>query len=436
MIDIASFESLRNGNQLVSRALSTIEESRENLISLYEKHTKPNNDNKESANISCPLCGHLKKNFQALLDEYNNQTILFEEQLGENDKSLHDITKRIIGNLVSPLVAKMKRFITHYKKYLNYDFDELINIKFVNETDFNKMLQVKKWLNSNIENSSSYHDKSLYVVSQNYQELYDNLIKLIMSYNKPLRTELPKEYLSLSQDLKALELSFSEDGELDVDSDDLYKDILFLNKLLIQKSSTAYQEKEKEIRTLERQVDKLSIKRSEIAIISNIYKDEIKAYEKDIAKHIAIPLFIYSSKILQSRPEGSGIFLITPNSDNAKGFMQFSATPYDSHDAWNTMSSGQLSGLVISFMLAMNKVYPSKLATLMIDDPVQTMDEINMASFVQMMKYEFPEVQILLSTHESKVANYFNYKYKEAGLRALPINMKSKRLELQQRPVL
>jgi DNA repair protein SbcC/Rad50 len=133
---------------------------------------------------------------------------------------------------------------------------------------------------------------------------------------------------------------------------------------------------------------------------------------------------------LQSRPEGSGIFLITPGRSNINGFMQFSATPNDSHDAWNTMSSGQLAGVVISFMLAMNKVYPSKLSTLIIDDPVQTMDEVNMASFVQMMRYEFPEMQILLSTHESKVANYFNYKYNEAGLKTLPINMKSKRLKL------
>jgi exonuclease SbcC len=65
----------------------------------------------------------------------------------------------------------------------------------------------------------------------------------------------------------------------------------------------------------------------------------------------------------------------------------------------------------------------------MIDDPVQTMDEVNMASFVQMMKYEFPELQILLSTHESKVANYFHYKYSQAGLKSFPINMKNKRLE-------
>ncbi|MFK5985822.1 MAG: hypothetical protein QM479_10385 [Pseudomonadota bacterium] len=79
-------------------------------------------------------------------------------------------------------------------------------------------------------------------------------------------------------------------------------------------------------------------------------------------------------------------------------------------------------------MLAMNKVYPTNLLTLLIDDPVQTMDEINMASFVQLLKYEFPEAQIILSTHERKVANYFAYRYLESGLELETINMKNIRL--------
>ena len=45
---------------------------------------------------------------------------------------------------------------------------------------------------------------------------------------------------------------------------------------------------------------------------------------------------------------------------------------------------------------------------------------------------EFPKMQVLLSTHESKVANYFHYKYSEAGLKSLPINMKNRRLEFTE----
>ena len=91
------------------------------------------------------------------------------------------------------------------------------------------------------------------------------------------------------------------------------------------------------------------------------------------------------------------------------------------------MSSGQLSGLVVSFMLAMNKVYPTKLKSLLIDDPVQTMDEINLASLVQVLRKEFFDNQIIISTHERKSANYFAYKYQQqTDVRIL--NMKTERL--------
>jgi exonuclease SbcC len=292
------------------------------------------------------------------------------------------------------------------------------------------MVQVKSWLTSNIEDCSSFQDKNLRDISQNYSETNERLISLINSQKKKALVEATKDYLSFTHDLKMLDLAIDENGELAIDTDDIIKDLLLLSRLIIQQNSTSYKDKEIKLVGLRNKVEKLSLKRKEITAISKVYKGEIKAYEQDIAKHIAIPLFVYSSKILQSRPEGSGIFLITPERNNAKGFMQFSATPNDSHDAWNTMSSGQLAGVVISFMLAMNKVYPSKLSTIMIDDPVQTMDEVNMASFVQMIRYEFAEMQILLSTHESKVANYFHYKYSEAGLKSLPINMKNEKLKL------
>ena len=432
-LDVDKFDSLIKGSDSCSTILTTIEESRQNLMSHYEGHIG-NTDPDSKEKIPCPLCGDQKSSWETLLEEYNNQTKIFEKQLGENERLLVDVTKKLIDELVIPIVVKMRRFTTRYDAYITYNFETLIKIKSVDKEAFKKMLAVKNWLISNIQGCLSYQDRNLRDLNLNYREANELLVSLIDSKNKPIILEEPKEYSSFFQDLKALDLSFDEKGKLVVDSNDISRDILFLSRLIVQKSSSAYKIKEKKVLNLKNKVNKLSTKRDEIADISKVYRKKIKAYEKDVAKHIAIPLFIYSSKILQSRPEGSGIFLITPSNGNAKGFMQFSAAANDSHDAWNTMSSGQLSGVVISFMLAMNKVYPSNLSALMIDDPVQTMDEVNMASFVQMMKYEFPELQVLLSTHESKVANYFNYKYNEAGLRTLPINMKNKRLEISIPP--
>jgi exonuclease SbcC len=428
--EIASFDQLSKVSGSLSALLIKIDESRKNLISHYKKHLG-HDENKDHQNIPCPLCGDLKSDWQVLLDEYDAQTKLFSDQLGDNGKLLTAVTKKLIKDLVVPLIAKMKRYTSKYDKYINLDLSTLNpnNINKIDKTDFESMVKTKNWLASNIGDCSPFIDNTLLEVNQNYGEAKEQLITFINSHKKPLLEDAPKAYASFLQDLKTLNLAFDKNGSLSVDSSDIDKDLLLLSRLIVQQNSTSYKSKEIKLASLKTEVQKLTTKRNQITDISKVFKKEIKAFEKDVAKHIAIPLFVYSSKILQSRPEGSGIFLITPETNNANGFMQFSATPNDSHDAWNTMSSGQLAGVVISFMLAMNKVYPSKLSTLMIDDPVQTMDEVNMASFVQMMRYEFPEMQILLSTHESKVANYFHYKYSQAGLQSQPINMKNRRLE-------
>lgn len=49
------------------------------------------------------------------------------------------------------------------------------------------------------------------------------------------------------------------------------------------------------------------------------------------------------------------------------------------------MSSGQLSALIISFTLALHKKY-SLNKIILIDDPVQTMDEINIAGFIELLR--------------------------------------------------
>lgn len=425
--DIASYDSLKKGCDSSSILLAKIDESRKNLISHYEGHIN-NGGTKSTKETKCPLCGDPKSSWQALLDEYEKQAKYLEEQLGENDKLLADVTKKLIEQLVIPLVAKMRRFTSRYAAYTSYDFETVISLKYVEKAEFDSMARVKDWLVSNVEGCLAYQDKKLRDMNPSYKEMNEEFVSFIERQGKSTLIDEEKDYSSFSQDLKALELSFDSEGKLIVDSDDIRNDLLLLSRIIVQKSTSAYKIKEKNILKLKEKMEKLSLKRDEIVVISKIYKRKIKAYEKDVAKNIAIPLFVYSSKILQSRPEGSGIFLITPSNDNSKGFMQFSATGYDSHDAWNTMSSGQLSGVVISFMLAMNKVYPSNLSTLLIDDPVQTMDEVNMASFVQLLRYEFPMIQFLISTHESKVASYFNYKISGAGLKTLPINMKNELL--------
>lgn len=150
-------------------------------------------------------------------------------------------------------------------------------------------------------------------------------------------------------------------------------------------------------------------------------KNGIIEYKAQIITKIEIPFYIYSARILQSYQGGQGI-IIKHNSSDSIRFV----SPGREHDVLYTMSSGQLSAVLLSFSLALNKIFASDgLKTIFIDDPVQCMDDLNMISFVEVLRNEFSNSQIVISTHENSFANYINYKYQKHRLTSRAINLKS-----------
>ncbi|WP_409245476.1 AAA family ATPase [Enterobacter asburiae] len=150
--------------------------------------------------------------------------------------------------------------------------------------------------------------------------------------------------------------------------------------------------------------------------LKKIYEDEKRLYLESIVKEIEILFHIYSGRLMQSYQQGLGIFI-----ENDGNSIAFNETPGHGHDAVFSMSSGQLSALVLSFTLALNQRY-AKHTLLLVDDPVQTLDEINVAGFVELLRTEFRDRQIIMSTHEDRMSAYFRYKYKKFGMSTGRIN--------------
>lgn len=209
------------------------------------------------------------------------------------------------------------------------------------------------------------------------------------------------------------------------------KDLAYLQFLVLKINDDILLKKTNKLELLKSEIVKLDELKKKIDGIKTVYTIQIKQYERDIVTKITIPFYIYSAKILQTRLEGNGVFLETAIDErsNATNYIRFVASAKDDHDAWNTMSSGQLSGIVITFMLTMNKVFPSYFKTLMIDDPVQNMDEINMVSLLQLLRYEFEDYQLIMSTHDKKISSFFKYKYDVFERIVETINIKKYRVD-------
>ena len=168
---------------------------------------------------------------------------------------------------------------------------------------------------------------------------------------------------------------------------------------------------------------KLDNIRTKLDKLKKIYSEVKSSHINSVSEKLRIPLLIYSCKILQDYQNGLGVFI---NKDE----LRFVANGDTKHDVINTFSSGQLSGFVLAFLFAMNKQYISEqnddIGFILIDDPVQTMDDINIASFIEVLRNDFRNKQIILSTHETDKENYILYKFLKYNQLGQSFNVKQR----------
>ena len=182
------------------------------------------------------------------------------------------------------------------------------------------------------------------------------------------------------------------------------------------------------LRRLEEKRESLKNLLKQMDLYIKSLKKAINAYSGQLIGQIEIPFFLYSSRLLQSYHGGQGVLISTENEDGADGTdpkkVRFTA-PGREHDVLYTMSSGQLSAVLLAFTLSLNQIYAGNgFRTMLIDDPIQCMDDINMVSLVELLGREFGDAQVILSTHEDTFAKYIRYKYDRYGLTHKAISLK------------
>jgi exonuclease SbcC len=176
--------------------------------------------------------------------------------------------------------------------------------------------------------------------------------------------------------------------------------------------------KTKEFKDKTEKYEKAKAASVQLNALKSIYQKSLKTFQKKIIKDIEIIFHIYSGRIMQCFQGGLGLFIFAQ-----KEGIRFQSNPNKTYDAVFSMSSGQLSALIISFTLALHKKY-SQNRILLIDDPVQTMDELNLYGFIDLLRNEFSDNQIIMSTHEDMMSAFMRYKFKNYNLVEKRINLK------------
>lgn len=381
-----------------------------------------NASSKEKIKINiCPLCGtnfeEINKN---LFDEINLTTKKLENATSSYSKELKRLRLELDKKLEG-LKNKSVKYVENNIKILyseeNYDRLKLFFSNETSQKNLKEFLDIYSQLNNfKYKNFDEFKIDDFKVsilqeiginsndfINENIDEKFDLFYKDFFD-NKWSSFE---EFYLKMQDYKKI---FEEKRK-------------YIKNFIIELNAKEANKINKEVREIIKEIILLEKIAEELDVILKIYNTEIDNFREDVMNDIEIPLYIYTGKILQNYQRGLGVFI-----KSEKNLINFVPSISSEHEIINTFSSGQLSGFVIAFMLVMNKVYTTRnnqFSTILIDDPMQTMDDINIASLVDVLRKEFSDKQLILSTHEEQKAQYIMYKFLKYDIRYRYVDVKN-----------
>lgn len=405
---ITEYKENKNSSVSVQQTLSEIIRIRQQLLE------KIKNAEMYATNTECPYCGFDWKDAEVFAKNVEITSERLSKLVSGSEKKCINILAEVKEIFERRLSSRLQNELEIYNSdSLLLEFNQIHN-----KDSLQKYENVKSLL-SKIGLDTSWYKFMVNNTKETYESIEKNISEKIVL--------LPVEYINEKEMYKysqIVDLYFNSIQETEkIQKESIDKKISYLHYKFIVSQNDLMKKINKLINLKNRLANEIQ---KELEKYSKSWKKCISKYQAQIISKIEIPFYIYSARILQSYQGGQGIF-IRQAQNASKGevdSIRFT-TPEQQHDVLYTMSSGQLSGVLLSFSLSLNKIFVKDgMRTIFIDDPVQCMDDLNIVSFVELLRSEFEGSQLLISTHEKSFANYISYKYKKHGLERKNINLK------------
>ena len=399
--------------RLIEKNVLETQKSISELISIRGQLLEISRDEDFLVDGKCPYCGYDWKEKEVLSKNIEKTTNDVNALLGTAGKQMKEIGDVIRETFLKNVWSDMESIISDLEgdallgAFMEFDENDIVQ----------KYKYVDNFLNDNLLNIVISEEFSINNMEKDIQQIQNVIRELIYV--------LPEEYYQKKNEYQFTsilnEYFLSIDDVTEIKEADISEKKDFLKyKFILQEK-----EKTKKIQLLERKKKCIETEiNKKLSQYMKDWKASIDKYQGNIISQIEIPFYIYSARILQSYQGGQGILIRDKDGKEELNSIRFT-TPHDEHDVLYTMSSGQLSGILLAFSLALHKIFVNDgLNVMLIDDPVQCMDDLNIVSFVELMRTEFPDIQLLISTHENSFAGYILYKYKKYNLPAKRCNLK------------
>lgn len=458
---IEEYSSLVENRNNYLETSNEIEKSISEIIRLRNSIKTELGKNNIINDMKCPYCGNPWKTYEALLEGFVEREKELKKIYNSQSDRLENCDTKIKENFIEPIKKYMEEYIKKNNKIdievlkilekikdskINYEdleknaknielvwfkpntYMELKNTIEILTNNIKQSLQVEQQLFDRIKllHSISFN-KYIKIIESIYSN--DELSGFIISSNSEnkitmndmeIKSKLLKEFLEKAKEKYKYDYDKSHDEEdmykiyfdsqkekfteLEDKSIQTKKDYIE-NELLLKQNSlvTIYEQRRDYLDKIINNIDKLN----------KAYDRTIKEYKKDMVNKIKIPFYLYTAKILQNYQQGMGVFLSTKENSDSIRFLTDSSSD---HDAMHHLSSGQLAVVSLAFCLAINKTYniSQNLKFLVIDDPIQEMDALNIHAFVELIRHEFiQDYQLIFSTHNDSNALYIKYKFEK-----------------------
>lgn len=394
-----------NNSTTIQKIYSRVNETRETL----EKHLLQLRETGVE-HTECFFCGRDWVTIENL-----------DKSIEEEKKALDEINNSLKNNLAK----KVNEFIEFTENVFIPDFEEKID-SFLFNPDYFKDELFKP-------NSLRKIDKIREVLEELSFNYIDLLPEEIVTFPDPEFIHFKEGLEKIKVDLKSFEGEEYEDLYNEYFSSSIKKlDLFDLNaiqnkrKYIDWKHSVFLNENvtnnNKKLSEIKEDLTKIKEPITKIKKIGERLQQSLDDYKAELVKDVELLFHIYSGRVMQDFHMGLGLFMVDKGDK-----IKFVTSPNKSYDAVFSMSTGQLSSLILSFTLALNKKY-SKSKLLFIDDPVQSMDDINTAGFIDILRNDFMDRQVFVSTHEVMMSSFIRYKYKM-------FNLNSQRIDLSKNVV-
>ncbi|MGF1732135.1 AAA family ATPase [Photobacterium kasasachensis] len=380
---------------------------RDSFLEVFnEYHDHSENDK------ACPTCGFEWESKQELIDNIEVQTNIFNTLATDTSKEISSKIDKFNKSHIGVIKLKLNDYIDANKNSIKYK-REIMNLGKEN----------LGYLESHLTNLAKFDIDITPLLNKTFnQEEILKTEQFNQEVSKLYKTVNYEKIYDYYDEIFQSVFSGKEINVYNTNQEDLNNKKKYIQQQYTQSIVLSINAKEDEFKNKSIKYENAKFIESKLSTLLKIYKDSMKDYLRTISKDIEILFHIYSGRLLQSYQQGLGIFI-----ENKGNSISFRENPKTEHDVIFSMSSGQLSALVISFTLALNKRY-AKNNLLLIDDPVQTLDEINISGFVDLLRNEFDDRKIFISTHEDNMSSYMRYKFKKMNLETNRVNFKRKML--------